>query len=367
MAVQLVFQEHQHIEQGNVVFVQPLHEFTVLVVFNGVGGIEQLRHLVIHAHQLGKLSGVQAVRQSVAVHGLNVRQTHGAFDLRAGVQLVEDFGLRVIIAAGNHQRHHVACAEGVLNFEVGRLTLVHVRGLNIVVAVYKGTAAGQNERANQEDYKQRRYNTPGFHGKLADGRDVGQELFVAGTIHQRAEQHQKSRHQGEYGEQTEQNGLHQNQRHVQTDFELHEAQRGQTGHRGQGRGADLRDGLAQGGDAGVPGGAGLPLVGEAVAQDDGIVNGQRQLQHHGHGVGDEADGAQLEVGAHVQNGRHAEGDHQHRNLGVGAGGQGQHDDDDDHGYDQDDGHFPLQGGVFVVANVGVYAVVVAVHQRFHIR
>ena len=190
---------------------------------------------------------------------------------------------------------------------------------------------------------------------------------MAGAVHQRAEQHQKSRHQGEYGEQTEQNGLDQNQRHVQTDFEFHEAQRRKAGHRGQGRGADLRDGLAQGGDAGVPGGAGLPLVGEAVAQDDGVVNGQRQLQYHSHGVGDEADGAQLEVGAHVQNGRHAEGDHQHRDLGVGAGGQGKHDDDDDHRYDQNNGHFPLQGGVFVVADVGVYAVVVAVHQRFHIR
>ena len=88
---------------------------------------------------------------------------------------------------------------------------------------------------------------------------------MAGAVHQRAEQHQKSRHQGKHGQQAEQNGLDQNQRHVQTDFEFHEAQRRKAGHRGQGRGADLRDGLAQGGDAGVPGGAGLPLVGEAVA------------------------------------------------------------------------------------------------------
>ena len=174
MGVQLVFQEDQHIEQRNLVFVQPLHKFSVLVILHGVGGIEKLHDLIVHAHQLGKLSGVQAVRQGVAVHGFDVGKTHGALDLRTGVQLLKDFGFRIVVAAGNHQRDHVVCAEGVLDLEVGRLALVHVRGLNVVIAVNKGAAVGQDECPDQKNGKQRRHNAPGLHRKLADRRDVWQ-------------------------------------------------------------------------------------------------------------------------------------------------------------------------------------------------
>ena len=174
MGIQLVFQEHQHIEQGNVVLIQPLYEFSVLVVLNGVGGIEKLRYLVIHAHQLGKLSGVQAVRQGVAVHSLDVGKAHGALDLRAGIQFLQNFRFRVIVAAGNHQRDHVGRAEGMLDFKVGRLTFVHIRGLDVVIAVNKGAAVGQDECPDQKNGKQRRHNAPGLHRKLADRRDVWQ-------------------------------------------------------------------------------------------------------------------------------------------------------------------------------------------------
>ena len=174
MGIQLVFQEHQHIEQGNVVLIQPLYEFSVLVVLNGVGGIEKLRYLVIHAHQLGKLSGVQTVRQGVAVHGFDVGKTHGALDLRAGIQFLQNFRFRVIVAAGNHQRDHVGRAEGMLDFKVGRLTFVHIRGLDVVIAVNKGAAVGQDECPDQKNGKQRRHNAPSLHRELADRRNVWQ-------------------------------------------------------------------------------------------------------------------------------------------------------------------------------------------------
>ena len=62
----------------------------------------------------------------------------------------------------------------MLDFKVGRLTFVHIRGLDVVIAVNKGAAVGQDECPDQKNGKQRRHNAPGLHRKLADRRDVWQ-------------------------------------------------------------------------------------------------------------------------------------------------------------------------------------------------
>ena len=116
---------------------------------------------------------------------------------------------------------------------------------------------------------------------------------------------------------------------------------------------DLGDGLGQGRDAGFPGILGLVLIGEAVAEDDGIVDGQGQLQNHGDRVGDEGDGTAQKVGAHVEHRRGAEGQQQHRHLGVGPGGQGQHHHDDDRRNDEDGAHLTGQVGGHIPAHLGI--------------
>ena len=104
------------------------------------------------------------------------------------------------------------------------------------------------------------------------------------------------------------------------------------------------------------------LIAEAVAEDNGVVDGQRQLQDDGDRVGDEADGAAQEVGAHVQQGGGAESHDQNRDLSVGAGGQCQHDNNDDGGDDDDDQHLALQIGRGIVADLRVDRGIVAALQ-----
>ena len=104
------------------------------------------------------------------------------------------------------------------------------------------------------------------------------------------------------------------------------------------------------------------LIAEAVAEDDGVVDGQRQLQDNGDRVGDKADGAAQEVGAHVQQGGGAEGHDQNRDLGVGAGGQRQHKDNDNSRDDDDDDHLTLQIGRGIVADLRVDRGIVAALQ-----
>ena len=45
----------------------------------------------------------------------------------------------------------------------------------------------------------------------------------------------------------------------------------------------------------------------AVAEDNGVIDGQGKLEHHGDGVGDEGNRVKEKVGAHVEDG----GDHKH--------------------------------------------------------
>ena len=171
------------------------------------------------------------------------------------------------------------------------------------------------------------------------------------AVDEGTEAHQQARHQGEHGQQAQHDGLHQHQTQVVANAKLHEAHGPQTGQGGHGTAGDLRDGLAQGGDGGFPGIQVGPLLGIAVAEDDGVVDGQSQLQHHCHGVGDKGDLAKEEISALVQKGCHAEGDQQHRDLHVGLGGEQQYQQDDDHGDDHDHLHLRVQTGGVVGAGV----------------
>ena len=85
------------------------------------------------------------------------------------------------------------------------------------------------------------------------------------------------------------------------------------------------------------------LLHKTVAQDNGIVNRQRQLQHHRNGIGDAGDGPQPVVGPLVQNGRHAKGNQQHRNFHICFCGKQQHRNDYNHGQHQDQIHVLCQG------------------------
>ena len=173
-------------------------------------------------------------------------------------------------------------------------------------------------------------------------RDVGHETFVMGMVYGIGKGQKQPRHQEEHREQAHQDSLRQHDAHIVANAELHEHHGHHAGHRGQRAGGNLRNGLAQGHDHGLPGVLVLMLLHETMAEDDGIVHGQRQLQHHGDGIRDKADGAEPVIRPLVQDGRHDEGHQEHGNLRVCSGSEQQHRHDDHPGQQQYYSHVIIQ-------------------------
>lgn len=66
------------------------------------------------------------------------------------------------------------------------------------------------------------------------------------------------------------------------------------------------------------------LLPEVVAEDDGVIQGEGQLQNAGDGVGHEGNRAQQEVAALVQDHGDDKGQQQHRHFAVGLAGEQQY-------------------------------------------
>ena len=109
----------------------------------------------------------------------------------------------------------------------------------------------------------------------------------------------------------------------------------------------------------------FPLLQEAVEQNDGVVDGQGQLQHHGHRVGHEGDLAKDKVRPFVQQGRRHKGDQQHGHLRIRPGGEQQHRDDHNGGHHQNDPHFTVQRLRLGIAHIRGDLRVVGLQQIFH--
>ena len=171
-----------------------------------------------------------------------------------------------------------------------------------------------------------------------------------GLVDQPGEGHQQARHQQKHRAQAEQNGLDQHHADIVAQLILHEAQGQKAGYRGEAAGGDLRYGLAQSGNGRLSCRLVFVLLHIAVAENNGVVNGQGQLEHDGDGVGHKGDLPHQVVGAHVQNGRRAEGDEQYGDLRVGLGGEQQHKDDDHHGDDVHHQHLVIDDGFQGIAH-----------------
>ena len=175
---------------------------------------------------------------------------------------------------------------------------------------------------------------------------------MASLVDKRAEEHQQARHDNERREQREENGFDEAQRHIGAELELHEEHGNQTADGRERAGADLGDGLAQRHNDRLAQGQGAMLLLEAVAKDDGVVDGERQLQDARHGIGDERDLAHHEVRALIEHERDHKGQNQDRHLAVGLGGEEQHGDNDDGDIDHNDADLVVDGLLLRVAEVG---------------
>ena len=357
--VHLILQEHEHIKQRHLVIPDPAEHTAVLVMVHGVGHIQCLGHLIVGACQLRELARRHRIGQHIAVLGLGVGQPLAGLDLGAGFQFFQHSALGVIVALGHNDRHHVFIAEGSLDLLVGDLAGALLGGDQIGEAVAVGAVVGQHRRRNHHHGKDGRHDPAGGHIKLAQEVDLGNEFAVAGGIDLFAEEHEQAGHQRKDRQQAEKDGLDEDGSHIPANAEVHESQRPQAGDGGQRGGADLGDGLGQRRDAGFPGILGFVLIGEAVAQNNGIVDGQGQLQNDRDRIGDEGDGAAQKVRSHIEHRRSAEGEQQNRHFGVGARGQRQHHHNNDGRNDQNGAHLTGQVRRHVLAHLGINVIVLA--------
>ena len=341
------------------------HQLAVVAVVGGIGGVDHLRGLVVQTGQLRELAGRQLIRQRVAVHGLDVHKAHGVVHLIILLQLRQQGGLLVVVAGGDHQGQHVAGGEGVLDHLLGDLVIILDGRGQQAVPVGEGAAGGQEEAHGDQQGEDHGHHVPRGVVEIAHEGYLGHEAAVLRPVDEGAEQHQKARHHHEGGQQREQDGFDEAQGHIGAQLELHEQHGHQTADGGQAAGADLGDGFAQGDDDGLPQVQQPVFLLEAVAEDDGVVDRQRQLQNTGDGVGHEGDLAHQEVGALIQHQRHHEGQNQHRHLAVGLGGEGQHDDNDDGHVDHNDADLVLNGLLLGIAQIRGDVEVIAAEGCLH--
>ena len=298
----------------------------------------------------------------MSVHHLDIGEAHGVVHLIAGLQPFQQGFLTVIVSPGHQQSDHVLGAEGVADPLLRHLGLVLPRSLDLGIAVHIGAPVGEEKAPHQGHNEQRHSHMAQLQDKSAPAVDPGDEAAVAGPLHRLGKEHQQPRHQGEHRQHTEQNGLDQHDAHVEADLKLHEHHGRQAGDGGEAAGGDGGNGGADRRNARLPVSGVLPLLQEAVQHDDGIVDGQSQLEHHRHRVGDKGDLSEDEVRAQIQQGRRDKGQQQHRNLRIGAGSQQQHQHDDNRRYRQDDPHLIGQGVRLGIPHRAVYIKVIGGQQ-----
>ena len=358
----LVVGKEEHIHQGNGIVVDAAHDPAVLLPLRRVGGVHQAHQLVVQISGLGKLPGRQGVGEHVAVHDLHVGQSHGVVHLVIALQPVQQSLLTGIVAFRHDQRHDILGAEGLVDLLLGDLGLVLPGGLDLAVAVDIGTLVGQQKARRDGRRKQGHPHIAQLQGKPAPAVDPGNKAAVLRSGHGLGKEHQQARHQGKDRKHAEQNGLDEHDAHVKADAELHEHHGGQAGDGGEAAGGDGGNGGADCRDAGLPVPGIFPLLQKAVEHDDGVVDGQGQLQHHGHRVGHEGDLSEDKIGAQVQHRRRDKGEQQHRDLRVGAGGQQQHQHNDHRRHRQNDPHLTGQGVCLGAAHGAVDVAVIGREQ-----
>ena len=336
--VDVVADEQEYVNERHAVGRDAAHQLAVVLMLRGVGGVDQLRQLVVDIRQLRELARGQLVGQGVAVHRLDVGKPHRVVDLRHRVQLVQDHALLLIVAGRHHHRHQIGRGEVLLDHVRRDLLLVELWRHDGVIAVDIGAAARYEVCRHHQSREHERDHEPRGVGELADKGDLGDKVLVPRLVHQRTEEHQQSRHEHKHGEQRVEDRLDETDAHVGTEAELHEQHRHQTADGREAAGADLGDALAQRNDRRLTGGQGLVLLLEAVAEDDRVVQRQRQLEDARDRVGDEGDLPQQEVAAHVEHHGAHKRQAQHGDLRVGLGGQDQHRHDDDRHDNHDDAH-----------------------------
>ena len=107
-------------------------------MLRGVGGVNDLRGLIVKARKLSELARRQLVGEHITVERFDVGQAHRGIDLVVLAELVQNGGLLVVVARGNDEREHILCGEVVFDHLLGKLRLILLGGGDEAVAVGVG-------------------------------------------------------------------------------------------------------------------------------------------------------------------------------------------------------------------------------------
>ena len=365
--VLLFQQELKDIDEGDGVVVRVLEDGPVLLHAQTVGLVEKPGELNVHPGQLGELAGVHFIGEHPPVLYLNVGKAGGLGHLGQLSYPLQNVLLFVIVSPGHQHSDGIFLTKGVSHLLVGDAPVGLVVKVGVVGVKDIITMGGEDCSGHYYHKKDGRQNIAQTDDGLAPEVDLGHQIAVTGAVNGAAEQHEQPGHEQKHAQHGAHDALGQDDTHVETDAQLHQHQGDQTGDGGQAGGRDLHNGLAQGGDVRLPGvKAVVPLLHVPVAEDDGIVDGQRQLENDRDGFGNKGDGAEDKVGTHVQHRRCYKDDEVDGHLHVALGGKQQHHNDDHRCNGQDDGHFFLQTGRHVPANLGRGVDVIALQGGEHL-
>ena len=232
----LIIDKEKHVDQRNLIFVHSVQQRAEIAVIHRIGGIQQIRHLNIHINKLGKLSGRKLLRQQVAVHGLNVGQPHTGIHLFHGLQRPQNLALPLIVSAGNHDGKLIDGSELPVHHGDGKLVFAHLICFQRIHIIHIIGFTGNQRRHDHHRHKDRRDDKTGQHAKSAHRRNLRHKTSVMRIVNSPCKSQKQPGHQEKYGDQTQNDGLRQNDTHIIADPKLHEHHCHHTGHRGQGTG-----------------------------------------------------------------------------------------------------------------------------------
>ena len=236
------------------------------------------------------------------------------------------------VPALDHGDVGVALAEDGLDgggvLAVARALGVDVRAA-VVEVVLRGGEAGRDHDEG-EDHQH------GQHHAADEAREfieAGQEGAVARLLHEPVGREYERGLEDEDGYHAYHYALRERRAEVAAEAEAHEYEREEAYHRREPAGHDARRGLAEGLRHRLARrGLLLEAFGEAVDEEDGVVERAGQLQHAAGRVRDEAYLAEDEVAARVEHRRDAEPGEDYDGLRPVRGGERQDEPDEEHGY-----------------------------------
>ena len=86
--IHLLADKEKHVDERHLIGGKITRELAIFRLLGGVGGVDDLRGLVIEARELGELARRQLVGQHVAIQRLNVGKTHRGVNLVVLAELV---------------------------------------------------------------------------------------------------------------------------------------------------------------------------------------------------------------------------------------------------------------------------------------